>query len=701
MWVTPISLAAGFVGMGSSPARAAGTDDPFLWLEDIDGARSMSWVAQHNDATARRLTARPDYAALYRDALGVLDAATRLPAVTQHGAWFYELWQDRDHPRGLYRRTTAAGLRGENPPWETVLDVDALAKAEGRPWAFGGALWLPPENRRCLIRLAASGRDAVEVREFDAEKREFVTGEFFLPTAKSRVSWRDQDTLYVGTDFGPGSLTKSGYPRIVKRWARGTSLVDAVTIYTGAETSVASFARRVRMTEGDVDLITETPTFWTGKTFQLLEGRQELLALPSTARIVDGFRGRLVIWLRDNWTVSGANYPAGAVLVADPTALRGEPGRIELVVAPSAHSIVQAVAAMPAGILVTTLDDVRGRLGRFIPQGAGWKRETVPFPDHGAIVVTSTDDDSGVALVQYESFLTPPSLYRVAAAGGLPELLRTQAPAFDAARFEVEQNWTTSADRTRVPYFVVAPKDLKRDGTAPAWMFSYGGFEHALTPAYSGSYEQLHGAYGKLWLERGGVFVLANIRGGGEFGPAWHQAALKENRHKVFEDFEAVARDLAGRKITSPAHLGIEGRSNGGLLVAGTMLRHPELYGAVVCGSPLADMKRYHRLAAGASWVDEYGDPDVPEQWAYLAKTSPYELVQPGLKLPPILVYTSTRDDRVHPGHARKLTAKLEAAGYPVEYYENTAGGHHASVTNEQLATRLARTYAFLWERLR
>ncbi|MCX6953423.1 MAG: prolyl oligopeptidase family serine peptidase, partial [Verrucomicrobia bacterium] len=541
------------------------------------------------------------------------------------------------------------------------------------------------------------------VREFDVEKREFVAGGFFLPVAKSRIAWRDENALYVATDFGPGSLTKSGYPRTVKTWARGTPLAEAKALHTGAEASVATSARRLRAKEGEIDLVTEGLTFWTQKTYQLV-GDKELrpLALPPTARIVGGFHGQLVLWLKEDWTRENTTYPAGAVLVADAAALRGEAGRIELVTESTPRLVVQEVEPTPAGILIAALDDVRGRLYHFVPgAGGGWARAVVEFPDHGALDIKTTDDDSGDAVVQYQSFLTPPSLYGVAAGGGAPVLLKSQAPAFDGARFEVAQEWATSADGTRVPYFVVMPKGLKRDGTAPTWMFSYGGFENSLTPAYSGSYEQLHGAYGKLWLERGGVFVLANIRGGGEFGPAWHTSVLKEKHYKCFEDFEAVARDLAAKRITSPAHLGIEGRSNGGLLVAATMLRHPELYGAVVCGNPLVDMQRYHRLLAGASWVAEYGDPDVPEQWAYIAEYSPYQRVTAGAKLPPVIFYTSTRDDRVHPGHARKMAAKMESLGYPVEYYENTEGGHHGSVTNEQLATRLARTYAFLWAKLK
>ena len=691
-----VSLAA------TAPAATApGDEDPGLWLEGIDDPRALAWVKQQNEATAVRLMAQPGYDALYHDALAVLDSASRIPEVSPHGKFLYNLWQDRQHPRGLFRRTTADGFCAENPPWETVLDIDALAKNEGKPWSFGGAVWPTPENGHCLIQLAPGGGDAVEVREFDVAEKKFVAGGFVVPLAKSRISWRDAGTLYVATDFGAGSLTASGYPRLVKVWSRGTPLAEAKLLHEAPPTSVGVSARRVHTSTGDIDLATEELTTWTEKRFQLIDGQPHLLALPLTARIAGGFRSRLVIWLKEDWAVGGAVYPAGAVVVADPAALRGGQGRIELVVAPAANAVVNSVEAVPGGIFVSSLDEVCGRLYRYVAGATGWTREAVAFPDDGAISLASPDDDRDEALVQFETFLTPPSLYRVALAGGPPQLLKTQAPAFDGSRFEVRQNWTTSADGTKVPYFLVARKGLKLDGTAPVWMFSYGGFEIALTPSYSGSYEDLHGAYGKLWLERGGVFVLANIRGGGEFGPAWHTAALLENHIKAFEDFEAVAGDLVTRKITSPARLGIEGRSNGGLLVLATMLRHPELYGAVVCGNPLADMKRYHLLLAGASWMAEYGNPDIAEQWGFISRYSPYQKVQPGLKLPPVMFYTSTRDDRVHPGHARKMAAKMAAMGYAVDYYENTEGGHHGSVTNEQLATRLARTYAFLWQHLR
>lgn len=688
-------LACAFVAVTGRVVAAEA--DPYAWLEDIDSPRALAWVQEQNERTAERLTQQPIYAELYRDALAALDAPARLPAVEQRGGYVYNFWQDAAHPRGLWRRATLAEFRKEQPAWETVLDVDALGKIEGKPWVFDGVTWLAPENKRCLVALSPGGGDAEERREFDVEKLAWVDGGFVLPVAKSRVAWRDADTLFVATDFGAGSLTASGYPRIVKRWRRGTPLAEAETLREGAADSMAVAARRLRTAAGNIDLVSEQLTFWTARHWLAIDGKLAALDLPPTAEVVDGFRGALVLALKDDWTVKGATHRAGSVVLVAPTAAQGGAGEIEDILAPDAEEVVQAVSVSADAVLITLLDNVRGRMDRFTRGVDGWTRQRIAFPDHGALTIASTDDATGDAWVVYESFLTPPTLYFVAAQASEPVRVKAEAPTFDGSRFVVTQEWTTSADGTRVPYFVVAPKGLKHDGKNPVWMFSYGGFEVALTPAYSGSYEALHGAYGKLWLERGGVFVLANIRGGGEFGPAWHRAAMKEKHVHAFEDFEAVARDIVAKKLTSPAHLGIEGRSNGGLLVAATMLRHPELYGAVVCGNPLIDMQRYQHLLAGASWMGEYGNPDVPAEWAYISKYSPYQNVRPGMKLPPVMFYTSTRDDRVHPGHARKMAAKMEAMDYAVDYYENTEGGHHGSVTNEQLATRIALTYAFLW----
>jgi prolyl oligopeptidase len=686
----------------AAPVVAASQSDPYLWLEDIDSARSLQWVKQQNEITKKRLSSLPGYQALYNDALKILTSNSRIPQVDQHGIYFYNLWQDQAHPRGLYRRTTLTELSKQDTQWELLLDIDALSKTEGKLWAFGGANFLAPDNKRCLISLAPGGGDAAEIREFDVESKQFVPNGFTLPTAKSQVSWRDLNTLYVATDFGAGSLTKSGYPRIVKVWQRETDLATAPTLYEGDENSMSANVDVIKMADGkQIDLLNDKLTFWTSKISLIVDGKLQSLAIPATANISGGYQGKLVVWLKEDWTVSDHSYPAGAVLLVDPAASLEAPGAISLVVAPNTHSNVIGVVATPQGLLVSTLDDVHGRLSRYTLGASGWEQVKIPFPDNGSLEVQSVNDDSGEAIVQFQTFLTPPSLYFVAADGKSIKLLKQQEPSFDGSNFDVTQHWATSADGTAIPYFVVAAKNIKMDGKNPVWMFSYGGFENSLTPSYSGSYEDLHGAYGKLWLERGGVFVLANIRGGGEFGPSWHTSALKEHHIKAFEDFEAVAADLSKTKLSSPAHIGIEGRSNGGLLVSATMLRHPELYGAVVCGNPLIDMQRYSKLLAGASWIGEYGDPDVPAEWAYISKYSPYQNLKPGMKLPPVMFYSTTRDDRVHPAHARKMAAKMKAMHYQVEYFENVEGGHHGPVVTEQLATRIARTYAFLWQHLK
>ncbi len=706
--VVVLSQPATPAAAAAATAASGETADPYAWLEEIDGARAMEWVRQHNAATARKLETQPIYQQLYRDSLAALDSASRLPTVSQRGKWLYNFWKDEAHPRGLYRRTTLDELRKADPVWQTVLDVDALAAREGKPWVFHGMSCLPPAYRQCLVSLSPGGGDANEVRELDSETLAFVPNGFFLPTAKNNVSWRDADTLFVGTDFGPGSLTDSGYPRIVKLWKRGTPLSAARTLYEGKASSVSVNARRLRSAGGDVDLVAEGLDFWTTSYQQLLGDTLHPLDLPASAEIDDLFDGKLVVSLKDDWQRGGRAFAQDSVLIADPAALREPAGDgVEVLVAPAGHEVVESVRAAKSGILVSMLDDVRGRLYRYEPGRSGgdpgtvtWTRREIPFPDNGSLGLASVDDQSGDAFVTYESFVTPPTLYYVADRDPRPEQVKQQQPTFDGSRFEVTQQWANSADGTRVPYFQVAPKGIALDGSHPTHIFSYGGFRNALVPSYSGSYEQFYGAYGKNWLERGGVFVLANIRGGGEFGERWHQGAVKANHVHAFEDFEAVAADLIARQVTSRAHLGIEGRSNGGLLVLSTMLRRPDLYGAVICGSPLADMRRYHKLLAGASWMAEYGDPDEPQEWAYISKYSPYQNVQPGKGYPPIFFYLSTRDDRVHPGHARKMAARLEELGYDVTFFEETEGGHGASVTHQQLAHRLALAYTHLWTRL-
>jgi prolyl oligopeptidase len=685
----------------ASSAGASG--DPHRWLEEVRSERALDWVRARNAATERALAGSKTFDALFSDALSALDAEGRIPELEQRGDHVYDLWQDEAHPRGIWRRTPVDELRAAPARWETILDIDALAEREGVKWTFKGASCLPPEHARCLVRLSPEGGDAVEVRELVMDTRTFVdpeAGGFHLPEAKTDVAWIDADTIFVATDFGEGSLTTSGYPRVVKIWRRGTPLAEAETVL---ETDPESIAVGPRRYFGDppVDIVTESLTYWTHRYHQWLDGALVPLSLPEDAVVADRYRDGLLVQVKSDWTIGAETYPVGAVVFARLDALRAGEGGHEVVVAPTDTTTIEEVAATRAGVLVRLLDDVRGRLRvhRRGPDGR-WTSERLPLPDTGALEIMSAGDDRATAFVTYEGFLTPTTLYLAHTETAQVERLRQQAATFAAELFEVEQHFATSADGTRVPYFQVARKDMERDGSNPTHIFSYGGFRNSLTPSYSGSYEDLSGAYGKLWLERGGVFVLANIRGGGEYGPAWHRAALKADRERAFEDFEAVAGDLVARGVTSPEHLGIEGRSNGGLLVAATMLRRPDLYGAVICGVPLLDMKRYHRLFAGASWMGEYGNPDVPEEWAFISRYSPYQNVPEDAELPPIFMYTSTADDRVHPGHARKMTARLRARGHEALYYENLEGGHGGSSTHEQLAYRLALAYAFLWDQL-
>ena len=694
---TCVFLAASLLG-----TSAQSTSDPYLWLEDIDSERSLTWVRGQNEETANRLKSNPEFAALHQDALTVLNSSSRIPRVDQRGNYLYNYWRDDEHPRGLYRRTTLDEFRKAEPNWETVLDIDAMSAADQVQWVFHGMSCLPDEYRYCLVNLSPGGGDAGLRREFDMHKLAFVEDGFQLPKAKMQVGWMDQDTLFVGTDFGEGSLTDSGYPRIVKLWQRGTDLALAKTIYQGRRDSVAASGFRVRTDAGDIDLVSEQRTFWTGLRYQWLDSELHKLDLPESAVIEDGYQGKLIISLKDNWQRGSELLPQGSVLIASPAALRGATGEFEVLIKPDAHSVVEDINATSEGVLVTMLENVSGRLYRYRQDDAGqWSRQAIPFPDNGALNVTSVDNKTGNLFVSYESFTAPTTLYRVAGPDWQPEQIKAQEATFDGSKFKVEQFWGTSKDGTKVPYFAVMAKNVQFDGSNPTHIFSYGGFRVSLTPSYSGSYEQLSGAYGRLWLERGGVFVLANIRGGGEFGPGWHAAALKQNRHKAFEDFEAVAEDLIARKITAPKHLGIEGRSNGGLLVAAELTRRPDLFGAVVCGVPLADMRRYHKLLAGASWMAEYGDPDKPEEWAYIKEYSPYHNLRKGEEYPATFFYTSTRDDRVHPGHARKMAARMIDMGYEVWYYENIEGGHGGSSTNEQLAYRVALAYSHLWNQLR
>ena len=593
-------------------------------------------------------------------------------------------------------------MRKAEPQWEVVLDIDALSEAEGEKWVYKGMNCLPKEYRYCLVSLSPGGGDASVVREFDMEELAFVEGGFELPVAKSQVDWIDKDTVFVGTDFGEGSMTESGYPRLVKEWKRGAPVGEASSIYAGQADSVWAAASRLRSDGPDIDMVFEGLDFWNRVQYHRTDEGLEKLELPESAVIEGAYDGKLVISLKDDWSVGGRDLVRGSVLIAAPESLHANgDGEVEILLEPGDGEVVEDVDTTDNAILVTMLENVRGRLYRYERAlDGGWARRPISFPENGALSVVTVDDKSGAFFVEYEDFVTPPTLYYVSGPDWEPQEIKAQEATFDGGGFEVEQHFAESADGTSVPYFQVAAKGVDLDGGNPTHIFSYGGFRASLTPSYSGSYESLFGAYGKLWLQRGGVFVLANIRGGGEFGPDWHAAALLKSRHKAFEDFEAVAEDLIDRGVTSPGHLGIEGRSNGGLLVTAALTRRPDLYGAVVCGVPLTDMRRYHKLLAGASWMAEYGDPDDPDMWSYMRTYSPYHNLEAETAYPATFFFTSTRDDRVHPGHARKMAARMMELGQEVWYYENLEGGHGGSSTNDQLAYRLALAYAHLWSQL-
>ena len=692
----PASLAA--AESAESTESTKSTDpadtDPYLWLEDIDGSRALDWVHQQNAVTTKALEAAPDYAAIHDRLLSIYDSQARIPYVTKLGGDYYNFWRDATHVRGVWRRTSLAEYRKPEPKWETVLDLDQLAADEHQNWVWKGASCLYPHDRRCLISLSRGGGDAVVVREFDTVDRAFVKDGFVLPEAKSDVAWRNHDSLYVGTDFGPGSLTDSGYPRIVKRWQRGTPLAAATTVFEGEAGDVSVQAYVDDEPGHHREFIRRAMTFYTSQNYLVEGGKLFRLDLPDDAE-PSTFHDQLLITLRSDWTIGGRSWPGGSLLAIGLVEFL-EGGRdFAALFTPSAQTSLAGVSATRHHLIVETLDKVRSRLFVMTPDGNGWQRSTLPVPDYGAVSASGVDPDhNDDYFLHVTDFLTPTSLYLGRIGDAQRELLKQLPAFFNAQGLEISQHEALSKDGTRVPYFQVARKGLKLDGSHPTLLYGYGGFEISMTPAYSAS-------VGSGWLERGGVYVLANIRGGGEFGPAWHQAAVKEHRQRAYDDFIAVAEDLIARKITSPKHLGIQGGSNGGLLMGVMLTERPDLFGAVVCQVPLLDMRRYNKLLAGASWMGEYGDPDLPEDWAYIRRYSPYQNVEKDRQYPRVLFMTSTRDDRVHPGHARKMAAKMEAQGHDVLYYENTEGGHGGAANNAQMARMGALAYTFLWEQLK
>ncbi|MFC7463327.1 prolyl oligopeptidase family protein [Brachybacterium sp. GCM10030252] len=703
---------------------ADGSSDPHQWLEDVTGEEALAWVRDRNARAEAELEAVPDprepggaplAETLHREIREILDAKDKIPGVVKRGRYLYNFWTDAEHERGLWRRTTLESYRTDEPEWEILLDVDALNEAEGEDWVWHGASLLRPAGaadgepyRHALIDLSHGGSDADVTREFDLETLRFVPeseGGFVRPEAKGSLSWIDADTVWVCTDFGEGTVTSSGYARQARLWRRGTPLAEAELVHEVAENDMAIFAAHDSTPGWERDWIIEAHAFYDN-TIHVVDRSQspptlETIEVPRDLE-ASAHRDLGIFTPRSDWEIGGGTYPAGSLVVGDFESFqRGEP-ELHMLFEPTATTSLADMTITRSTVVLSVLEDVIHRLEVHTRDEHGqWVRRDL-YPElSGSLGVSAVDPDENDEIwVSVTGFIEPTTLrlgdLSEVPAGGEPgdlQLVKSTPARFDADGLEVSQHFATSDDGTRVPYFEISrPASAEAAEPAPTLMFGYGGFEISLTPSYLG-------AIGKAWLERGGTYVLANIRGGGEYGPTWHQAALRENRHRAYEDFASVARDLLERGVTDREHLAVRGGSNGGLLTGNMLVQYPDLFGAVIIQVPLLDMKRYNQLLAGYSWMAEYGDPDT-EDWEFLRTFSPYHLLaeERAADYPPTFLLTSTRDDRVHPGHARKFTAALESLGADVRSWENTEGGHGGAATNEQAARMNALLYTFLWK---
>jgi prolyl oligopeptidase len=681
----------------AAPATQAGADDENLWLDDIDGAKPLDWVKARNAETVTKYAESQDFKTLDARLLEMLDSDAKIPMVSKIGDHYYNFWRDKQHPKGLWRRTTLAEYRKDKPAWDTVIDLDALAAAEKENWVWHGAQCLKPDYRRCLVSLSRGGADADVVREFDLSTKAFIKDGFALPEAKSQVAWIDDDHIYVATDFGPGSMTTSSYPRIVKEWKRGTPLASAQTVYEGKESDMSISAYRDRTPGFERDFVQRALEFYNSETFlRGKDGKLTKIDVPNDAE-TDVEREWLLVEPRTAWTVGGKTFPSGSLVATKFDDFMAGKREFTVLFTPDEHTSLAGHSWTRHHLILTVSHDVVSQIKVLTPAAVGaWKEDTLTgAPALSNMQAGGIDaDETDEYFLTVSGFLQPTTLYYGTLGQGEREAIKHSPAFFDASKFVVSQHFATSKDGTKVPYFEIAPKALKTDGSNPTLVYGYGGFEISLEPAYAA------GA-GRAWLEKGGVYVIANIRGGGEYGPRWHQAALKANRPRAYEDFAAVSQDLIDRKITSPKHMGMMGGSNGGLLAGNMLTQYPQLYGAVVSQVALLDMKRYTHMSAGASWMAEYGDPDKPEEWKYIQTFSPYQNLHRGATYPPVLFTTSTRDDRVGPVHARKMAARMQAMGFDASLYENLEGGHGAAADNKQSAFMSALAYTYLWDHLK
>jgi prolyl oligopeptidase len=697
LWFCCAALAAG-VALAAQPAI---DHDPYLWLADIHGAKALEWVEAQNAKSDSVLKSDPGYRKDYDALLGILNANDRIPQpqVVDH-QWVFNFWQDASHVRGEWRRTTITDYAKANPDWQVLFDVDKYDHDTGKNWVWQGADCTPSFSR-CLVALSPGGTDAHEVGEFDPKAGKFIEGAFSLAEAKSQARYIDDNTVLFATDFGPGSLTPSSYPRIVKLWHRGEPLSSSKTVYEAKTDDVGANLHVYRGPYGVVPLIERQITFFTADYFFVKpDGAAVQLPIPRGADIKGVTQGQLIFVLRDAWTPAGGRAIAKGALVAFPVlafARTGKMPSVAMLYTPGPHAMISAgVSTGRDAVYAPIYENVIGSIHEFRFDNGRWNETVLPLPKQGSTEVVSSNDWGPDAYFTYESFTQPPSLYAYDGAG-LPNAIKSEPARFDASNLSVRQNWATSRDGTKVPYFLIRPKDA--NGPAATILYSYGGFELSLNPWYwNDGHRPIYP--GEPWFSKGGAIAVANIRGGGEFGPRWHQAALKEHRQRAFDDFAAVALDLERHHLTTPKQLGIVGASNGGVLTTVTMTQHPELLGAVVSQRPLVDMLRYTRFGAGQSWIDEYGDPAKPADHAWLAKYSAYQNVKPGVNYPPVLFITETTDDRVTPIWARMMAAKMEAQGHDILFNEATEGGHGPGATHAEEAEYWALSYIFFRQKL-
>jgi prolyl oligopeptidase len=689
-------LAGGLQALGANGAKEPKvTTDPYHWLEDVHGAKPLAWVKDQNVLTRKALAGNADYQADYDSVLAVLDAPDRIPLGAIRHDFVFNFWQDAQNPKGIWRRTSIEDYAKAEPKWDVLLDIDKLAKDEGKNWVFKGSE-CAPSMKQCLLFLSPGGGDAHVVREFDLKTKTFVKNGFALDEAKSEVTYRDDDTVLFASDFGKDSLTSSGYPRIVKMWKRGEPIAAAKTIFEGTKDDVGVAPMVMHGPKTSIALISRAISFFeTEYDYVYPDGATLKLPLPLGAVVRGAVGDNLILTLRDSWTPPGADkaIPKGALVSFNVTAFANMkmPVKVDVLFTPDPRQMIDGVATGDGAVYAAIYTNVTGAIHVFKPGSDGaWSDTTLDLPKNGSTHIVSANDYGPQAQFTFESFLQPTTLYSYDGTGQ-PKAIKSQPARFDSSGLETEQFEATSKDGTKIPYFVVRAKDAK--GPAPTLLYGYGGFEISQTPWYWAN-------AGRLWLSKGGVIAVANIRGGGEFGPAWHKAALKKHRQRAFDDFEAVARDLSTRDITTPKQLGIMGGSNGGLLVSTVMTQTPKLLGAVVCQVPLIDMLRYTKIGAGASWIGEYGDPEKPGVRKYIEKYSPYQNVRIDKEYPPVLFVTATSDDRVTPVHARKMAARMEALGHDVLFYENTDGGHSAAADHKQAAEMWAMSFEFLKQKL-